>query len=138
MVCTNTYRVPGNWFSHLILYMKITCRFPTEQYAYVEVEYENYEEFKMNFSEFKAEIYGQVKPDDVPPPPEEQEYVPEVFRTTPPPQQQYAPQQFQAPSKFPMKVIGATCTTCGVGKNVQNPKTGKVFCDKKCWLQKAP
>ena len=32
------------------------------------------------------------------------------------------------------KVVGETCQQCGVAKNVQNPKTGKVFCEAKCWL----
>lgn len=32
------------------------------------------------------------------------------------------------------KIVGATCGKCGNGKYVRNPKTGKVFCDKKCWL----
>ena len=32
------------------------------------------------------------------------------------------------------KVIGAVCFQCGKGKYVKNPKTGKVFCDQKCWL----
>lgn len=28
------------------------------------------------------------------------------------------------------------CTKCNVGKNVYNPKTGKIFCERKCWLNK--
>ena len=34
------------------------------------------------------------------------------------------------------KVVGDTCGACGQGKIVNNPKTGKIFCDKKCWLNK--
>lgn len=32
------------------------------------------------------------------------------------------------------KIPGNTCNQCREGKYVKNPKTGKVFCDKKCWL----
>lgn len=32
------------------------------------------------------------------------------------------------------KIPGNTCTQCREGKYVRNPKTNKVFCDKKCWL----
>ena len=32
------------------------------------------------------------------------------------------------------KVVGAVCASCHQGKYVRNPKTGKTFCDKKCWL----
>lgn len=32
------------------------------------------------------------------------------------------------------KNVGETCSQCKIGKYVRNPKTGKVFCDKKCWL----
>lgn len=32
------------------------------------------------------------------------------------------------------KIVGQSCeNNCG-GKYVQNPKTGKVFCENKCWL----
>jgi len=35
---------------------------------------------------------------------------------------------------YPTKVEGAPCDeNCG-GKNVKNPKTGKIFCENKCWL----
>lgn len=33
------------------------------------------------------------------------------------------------------KVEGAVCSQCGKGKIVKSPKTGKLFCDQKCWLQ---
>lgn len=32
------------------------------------------------------------------------------------------------------KMIGHPCNDCETGKYVKNPKTGKIFCDKKCWL----
>jgi len=32
------------------------------------------------------------------------------------------------------KVVGAVCSSCKQGKYVRNPKTQKVFCDRKCWL----
>jgi hypothetical protein len=28
------------------------------------------------------------------------------------------------------------CPKCHVGKMIRSPKTGKIFCDKKCWLNK--
>ena len=31
--------------------------------------------------------------------------------------------------------VGDTCQKCG-GKLVQNPKTNKIFCENKCWLNK--
>jgi len=35
---------------------------------------------------------------------------------------------------YQQKVEGAPCENgCG-GKNVKNPKTGKIFCENKCWL----
>ena len=34
---------------------------------------------------------------------------------------------------YQQKVEGGTCTDCGA-KYVKNPKTGKVFCENKCWL----
>ena len=33
------------------------------------------------------------------------------------------------------RVVGQPCPDCG-GKFVKNPKTGKVFCENKCWLKK--
>lgn len=36
---------------------------------------------------------------------------------------------------YPQKVVGQLCENCGVGHYVKNPKTGKVFCDEKCWLK---
>lgn len=36
------------------------------------------------------------------------------------------------------KIVGQICENCGVGKYVQNPKTGKVFCSEKCWLNQTP
>ena len=36
---------------------------------------------------------------------------------------------------FPPKIEGQPCDKgCG-GKNVKNPKTGKIFCENKCWLK---
>jgi hypothetical protein len=32
------------------------------------------------------------------------------------------------------KTVGSKCPNCADGKYVMNPKTQKVFCDKKCWL----
>lgn len=32
------------------------------------------------------------------------------------------------------KNVGDKCPNCAEGKFVKSPKTGKVFCDKKCWL----
>ena len=34
---------------------------------------------------------------------------------------------------FATKTVGAKCSDCTDGKYVKSPKTGKVFCDKKCW-----
>lgn len=36
------------------------------------------------------------------------------------------------------KMIGYHCNDCETGKYVKNPKTGKIFCDKKCWLSDVP
>jgi uncharacterized Zn finger protein (UPF0148 family) len=33
------------------------------------------------------------------------------------------------------KIVGAVCQQCGKGKYVKSPKTGKIFCSEKCWLQ---
>jgi len=35
---------------------------------------------------------------------------------------------------YQQKVEGQTCSDCGQGKYVKNPKTGKIFCENKCWL----
>lgn len=35
----------------------------------------------------------------------------------------------------PALVVGDKCARCADGKVVLNPKTGKLFCDKKCFLQ---
>jgi len=32
------------------------------------------------------------------------------------------------------KIEGQLCPDCGQGKIIKNPKTGKLFCEKKCWL----
>lgn len=32
------------------------------------------------------------------------------------------------------KNVGETCSNCKQGKYVRNPKTQKVFCERKCWL----
>lgn len=45
-----------------------------------------------------------------------------------------APQSTQAPQK-PQSSTHGVCKDCGANK-VLNPKTGKVFCEKKCWLPK--
>lgn len=37
---------------------------------------------------------------------------------------------------FKSKVEGETCGSCGQGKIVKNPATGKLFCSEKCWLKK--
>jgi len=48
---------------------------------------------------------------------------------------QYTPSYIQnKPSNN--KVVGQTCLQCGKGKIVQNPTTGKTFCNLKCWLNK--
>jgi len=36
------------------------------------------------------------------------------------------------------KIEGQPCQNCQGGKYVRSPKTGKVFCDKKCWLSGQP
>ena len=36
---------------------------------------------------------------------------------------------------YPPKVEGQICSQCGKGKYVKSPKTGKIFCSEKCWLQ---
>lgn len=36
------------------------------------------------------------------------------------------------------KIEGEKCQDCGVGKIIKNPKTGKLFCDQKCWLKNQP
>lgn len=33
------------------------------------------------------------------------------------------------------KTEGAVCEQCGEGTIVRNPRTGKLFCDQKCWLK---
>lgn len=38
---------------------------------------------------------------------------------------------------FKRQEAGETCNKCGVGKIVLNPRTGKTFCDQKCWLKGA-
>lgn len=43
---------------------------------------------------------------------------------------------FASKPKFTQKVVGARCNDCGEGKYVLNPKTQKVFCDRKCWTKK--
>lgn len=36
---------------------------------------------------------------------------------------------------YPPKIEGQPCSdNCG-GKNIKNPKTGKIFCENKCWLK---
>lgn len=44
------------------------------------------------------------------------------------------PQQGTMPSKYPEKIEGQDCHDCKNGTYVKNPKTNKIFCDKKCWL----
>ena len=39
-------------------------------------------------------------------------------------------------NKYPEKIEGQQCADCKNGTYVKNPKTGKIFCDKKCWLNK--
>lgn len=34
------------------------------------------------------------------------------------------------------KVVGNVCDSCHKGHYVENPKTNKIFCDQKCWLNK--
>ena len=34
------------------------------------------------------------------------------------------------------RVENQTCQDCGTGTIIKNPKTGKLFCDHKCWLNK--
>jgi len=36
------------------------------------------------------------------------------------------------------KIEGQPCPDCGQGTIVRNPKTQKLFCDKKCWLNRTP
>jgi len=36
---------------------------------------------------------------------------------------------------YPPKVVGQTCDQCHKAKYVLNPKTGKIFCEDKCWLK---
>lgn len=38
---------------------------------------------------------------------------------------------------FQIKQVGGICDKCG-GKYVQSPKSGKVFCENKCWLTQTP
>lgn len=35
---------------------------------------------------------------------------------------------------FINKDIGSICPFCKEGELIKNPKTGKIFCNKKCWL----
>jgi len=39
-------------------------------------------------------------------------------------------------AKYPERVEGGKCPNCAMGHFVKNPKTGKLFCDQKCWLNK--
>lgn len=32
------------------------------------------------------------------------------------------------------KIEGQVCPICNAGKIIRSPKSGKLFCDKKCWL----
>ena len=34
--------------------------------------------------------------------------------------------------------VGKQCSFCGQGTLIKNPKTGKIFCDQKCWLKNQP
>ena len=43
---------------------------------------------------------------------------------------------YEQPKKYAEKVEGAKCPDCPEGVFVKSPKTGKVFCDHKCWLSK--
>lgn len=49
------------------------------------------------------------------------------------------PRTTQAPNKtekpIPVSEFEKTCQRCGA-KMVTNPKTGKIFCEQKCWLKK--
>ncbi len=33
------------------------------------------------------------------------------------------------------RIEGEKCTDCAEGKYVKSPKTGKIFCDQKCWTK---
>ena len=39
---------------------------------------------------------------------------------------------------YSLNDVGKTCQFCHEGKLVKNPKTGKVFCENKCWLKNNP
>lgn len=39
---------------------------------------------------------------------------------------------------YSLNDVGKTCQFCHEGKLIKNPKTGKVFCEKKCWLKNDP
>jgi hypothetical protein len=41
---------------------------------------------------------------------------------------------YQSAPAYKPKVEGEVCNDCGKGRYVKNPKTGKIFCDQKCWL----
>lgn len=38
------------------------------------------------------------------------------------------------PDRIEKQLIAQPCKKCG-GEMVRNPKTGKIFCKEKCWLQ---
>lgn len=46
------------------------------------------------------------------------------------------PKPVTAQRAYPEKVVGAKCPNCPTGVYVRSPKTGKVFCDKKCFATK--
>lgn len=62
---------------------------------------------------------------------------------TPPPQPEYVPVGTMTTKDavnnlngYKKPVVGETCPMCNKGKMVLNPKTQKVFCEEKCWLNK--
>ncbi len=48
-----------------------------------------------------------------------------------PPQPTYVPNY----GNFPAKEVGGKCPKCPAGVFVKSPKTGKIFCDQKCFAK---
>lgn len=96
--------------------MKITCRIPTEQYAYVEVEFTDYQEFKANLLNLKAEVMAQVASASLVQENNELPWDNEPTYTPPP------VEQFQPENK---------CKKCY--SEMTPGKNGKPYC-KKCYI----
>ena len=62
--------------------------------------------------------------------------IPPVDNTPPFQGNEFSEPVYVEPKKYGEKIEGEKCPDCPDGKFVKNPKTGKIFCDKKCWLNK--